>query len=149
PRRFVMIRTLIVFLCLMLAVTAWGFSAETSPVKIMTQNMDAGTDLTFAVAELLGILAPGVGVEFTYQEILAADIPHRTALLAAKVAAEKPDLLALQEVTLWRTGVSVDGAINVLTDQLQLLLADLAATGSPYDIVAVNTLGDLTLPKAS
>jgi hypothetical protein len=103
-----MIRKLAVFLCLMLAVTAWGFAAEPAAVRIMTQNMDAGTDLTFAVAELRGILPPGVGVELTYEEILATNIPQRTALLAARVAAKKPDLLALQEVTLWRTGASVD-----------------------------------------
>ncbi len=144
-----MIRKLIVLLCLMLALTAWGFAAEPAAVKIMTQNMDAGTDLTFAVGELLGVFPPGVGVELTYQEILAADIPHRAALLAARVVNEKPDLLTLQEVTLWRTGASVDSATNVLADQLQLLLADLAAAGVPYDIVAVDTLGDFALPKAS
>jgi endonuclease/exonuclease/phosphatase family metal-dependent hydrolase len=144
-----MIRKLTVFLCLLLALTTWGSAAEPSAVKIMTQNMDAGTDLTFAVAELFGIFPPGVGVELTYEEILATDIPGRTALLAAKVADRKPDLLALQEVTLWRTGPSVDNATTVLADQLQLLLADLAAVGVPYDIVAVNTLGDLALPKAS
>src|ERR1039458_9649696 len=90
-----MIRKLIVFFCLMLAVTAWGFAAEPAPVKIMTQNMDAGTDLTFAVAELLGLLPPGVdGVGLTYWEIQLAEIPGRAGLLAAKVAEKKPDLLA-------------------------------------------------------
>src|ERR1017187_7482407 len=70
-----MTRKLIVFFCLMLAVTAWGFAAEPAPVKIMTQNMDAGTDLTFAVAELLGLLPPGVdGVGLTYWEIQLAEI---------------------------------------------------------------------------
>lgn len=142
-------RKAIVFLCLILAISVWGYAAEPAAFKIMTQNMDAGTDLTFAVAELLGVFPPGVGVESTYQEILASDIPGRTALLAARVANKKPDLLALQEATLWRTGESVDTATTVLSDQLQLLLADLAAAGVPYDIVAVNTLGDLALPKAS
>lgn len=144
-----MIRKLSVLLCLMFAVTAWGFAAQPAAVKIMTQNMDASTDQTFAVAELMGILPPGAGVELTYEQVLASDIPHRTALLAAKVANKKPDLLALQEVTLWRTGASVDSATNVLADQLQLLLAGLAAAGVPYDIVALNTLSDLALPKAS
>jgi endonuclease/exonuclease/phosphatase family metal-dependent hydrolase len=133
----------------MLALSAWGFAAGPPPVKIMTQNMDAGTDLTFAVAELLGIFPPGVGVELTYDEILAAAIPQRAVLLAAKVADKKPDLLALQEATLWRTGTSVDTATTVLFDQLQLLLSSLSADGVPYDIVAVNSLKDVALPKAS
>jgi endonuclease/exonuclease/phosphatase family metal-dependent hydrolase len=133
----------------MLAVAAWGFAAEPESVKIMTQNMDAGTDLTFAISELLGLFPPGFGVELTYEEILATNIPQRAALLAAKVADKKPDLLALQEVTLWRTGASVDTATTVLFDQLQLLLSNLAADGVAYDIVAVNSLSDIALPKTS
>jgi endonuclease/exonuclease/phosphatase family metal-dependent hydrolase len=144
-----MIRKTIVLLCLMLAVTAWGFAAQPSAVSIMTQNMDAGTDLTYAIAELQTVFPTGIGVELTYEEILASRLPDRAVLLAGRIAATKPDLLALQEVTLWRTGPSVDSATSVLFDQLQLLLAALAAKGVPYDIVAVNTLGDLALPKAS
>jgi len=123
--------------------------AADPPFTVMTQNMDAGTDLTFAILELLGILSPGVGVDLTYQEIVATEIPQRAALLAAKVANKKPDILALQEATLWRTGASVDTATTVLADQLQLLLADLAADGVPYNIVAVDSLTDIALPKAS
>jgi hypothetical protein len=44
-------RKLIVLLCLILATSALAFAAQPVPVKIMTQNMDAGTDLTFAIAE--------------------------------------------------------------------------------------------------
>jgi endonuclease/exonuclease/phosphatase family metal-dependent hydrolase len=144
-----MLRKLIVFLCLMLAVRASAFAEEPKHVSVMTQNMDAGSDLTFVIGELLGSLPTGVGVELTYEEILASGIPQRSALLAAKVAAEKPDLLALQEATLWRTGATVDTATTVLFDQLQLLQSRLAADGVPYDIVAVNSLTDVALPKAS
>src|ERR1019366_5419872 len=117
--------------------------------QFRTKLCGRGTDLSFAIAELLGFLPPGVGVELTYDEVLASEIPGRAALLAAKVADKKPDLLALQEAWLWRTGASVNNATTVLYDQLQLLLADLAAAGVPYDIVAVNTLGDQALPRAS
>jgi hypothetical protein len=144
-----MTRKLIVLLSLMLAVAGWGFAAEPAPVKIMTQNMDAGTDLTFAVAELFGVFPPGVGVELTYQVILASNIPARAELLGATVADKKTDLLVLQEATLWRTGPTVGSVTTVLFDQLQLLLASLAAHGVPYDVVAVNSLSDIALPKAS
>ena len=144
-----MIRKLTVFLFAMFAVNGRAFAAGPAPIKIMTQNMDAGTDLTFAIGELLGFFPSGVGVELTYQEVLAADIPQRAALLAAQVADKKPDLIALQEATLWRTGASVDTATTVVFDQLQLLLSSLAADGVPYDIVAVDSLTDLALPKAS
>jgi endonuclease/exonuclease/phosphatase family metal-dependent hydrolase len=130
-------------------VRASAFAGEPMHVSVMTQNMDAGTDLTFVIGGLLGVggLTPDQAVALTYQEIVtSAAIPQRAALLAAKVAAEKPDLLALQEATLWRTGASVDTATTVLFDQLELLRSDLAADGVPYDIVAVNSLTDVALP---
>jgi endonuclease/exonuclease/phosphatase family metal-dependent hydrolase len=130
-------------------VRASAFAGEPMHVSVMTQNMDAGSDLTFVIGELLGSLPTGEGVELTYEEILTSAIPQRANLLADKVAAEKPDLLALQEATLWRTGATVDTATTVLFDQLQLLLSRLATRGVPYDIVAVNSLTDVALPSAA
>jgi len=110
-------------------------------VKIMTQNMDAGTDLGFVVA--LG--APS-GVDLTLAEIMTGRIPERADLLGKAIADEKPDLVALQEVTLWRTGPTPDTATNVLYDQLQMLLTTLNKYKEPYDVVAVNTVTDIALP---
>jgi endonuclease/exonuclease/phosphatase family metal-dependent hydrolase len=120
----------------------WG-SYETV-VKIMTQNMDAGTDLGFVVA-----LGAPEGVDLTLAEIQASHIRERADLLARKIAREKPDMVALQEVTLWRTGPTPETATHVLYDQLKLLLRALARHGAPYDIVAVNTLTDLALPGSN
>ena len=58
-----MLRKLIVFFCLILAVRASAFAEEPKHVSVMTQNMDAGSDLTFVIGELLGSLPTGVGVE--------------------------------------------------------------------------------------
>ena len=135
--------------CLVLALTASvSFADQPSPVSIMSQNLDAGTDLGFAFAELLGDFPPGVGVELTYQEVLASAIPARMSLLAAKMAAKKPDILAVVEVALWRTGPA-NNATQVIADELGLLVSDLASRGVPYDVVAVNTVADAALPKAS
>jgi endonuclease/exonuclease/phosphatase family metal-dependent hydrolase len=144
-----MIRKLAVILCLMPAVIAWGNAANPAAMTIMTQNMDACTDLNFAIAELLKLLPPTVGVEFTYEEVLACQVNTRADLLAAQVAQRKPDLLALQEATIWRVGSSVETATTVLADQLDLLLASLATKGVLYNLVAVSTLTDVALPKAS
>jgi endonuclease/exonuclease/phosphatase family metal-dependent hydrolase len=124
------------------------FSSEALPcrwdetrVKIMTQNMYAGTSLGFALA-----LGAPEGVDLTLAEIQASNIPQRADLLARKIARERPDMVALQEVTLWRVGPTPETATHVLYDQLKLLLRALARHGTPYDIVAVNTLTDLALP---
>jgi endonuclease/exonuclease/phosphatase family metal-dependent hydrolase len=143
-----MTRRLVVVIFLMLALAAWGFAAQPAMFKVMTQNMDAGTDLGFAIGGLLQNNAVA-GVELTYQEVLGSKIPDRAALLAKQIANRKPELLALQEATLWRTGDSVATATTLLYDQLELLLSDLKADGVPYNVVAVNTLGDLALPKES
>lgn len=146
-----MIRRWKFLLCLFaLAVPTFAQSPDdTAHLSVMTQNMDSGTDLKLVIGQLLGYFPPGVGVELTYDEILSAKIPQRAELLARSVAEKKPELLALQEATLWRTGTSVQTATTVLFDQLQLLLTDLASAGVPYDIVAVNSLTDVALPKIS
>jgi hypothetical protein len=129
-----------------LLLAAGGVAVVNHPaaMTIMTQNMDAGTEL----GSVLALGAP-IGVDLTRGEIVASDIPARADLLAAAIAFERPDLVALQEAALWRTGGSAASAIEVLFDPLESLLAGLAARGTPYDIVAVNSLTDVALPASS
>ncbi len=113
-------------------------------VSIMTQNMDAGTDLSFVVA-----FGAPEGVDLTLAEIQASHIPERADLLAAKIAAEQPHLVGLQEATLWRIGPTPETATQILYDQLELLLSALASRGVAYEVVAVNRLTDLALPGSN
>ncbi len=118
-------------------------------VSIMTQNMDAGTDLAFVLAPLLEVPPPfslEQGVDLTLAEVIASNIPERAALLAAQIAIERPDIIGLQEVTLWRIGPTPEAATEILFDQLELLLAALVKEGVPYEVVAINRLTDLALP---
>lgn len=113
-------------------------------IRIMTQNMDAGTDLGYVV-----VLGAPLGVDLTLAEIQTGLIPQRAALLAQKIAQEQPDIVALEEVTLWRTGLTPETATNVLYDQLELLLTALATHGAGYEVLAVNMLTDLALPGST
>jgi endonuclease/exonuclease/phosphatase family metal-dependent hydrolase len=140
-KKTVMTLGVIFFALVFFSAEVFSWRSDEAVVKIMTQNMDAGTDLGFALA--LGVPE---GVDLTLAEILASNIPQRADLLARKIAREKPHLLALQEVTLWRTGPTPETATRVLYDQLKLLLRALARHGVPYHIVAVNTLTDIVLP---
>lgn len=121
-----------------------SLSAMAQEVTIMTQNMDSGTDLGLALA--LGV---PTGVDLTSAEVLASNIPQRADLLAGKIAEQQPDLVALEEVTLWRTGPTPQTATEVLYDQLELLMSALASHGANYDVVAVNSLTDLALPGSN
>jgi endonuclease/exonuclease/phosphatase family metal-dependent hydrolase len=114
-------------------------------IKVMTQNMDAGTDLGFA---LYGLQQPDPRpyIDLTLAEVDASNIPARANDLAAEIAAQMPHIVSLQEVTLWRTGPTPETATSVRYDQLQLLMSALEAAGAHYRVVAVNTLTDIALP---
>jgi endonuclease/exonuclease/phosphatase family metal-dependent hydrolase len=133
---------------LTLVLAAASFGATPPALKVMTRNMDAGTDLNLIVA---ATDAPSFAqaVSATLAEVQASNIPARAARLADEIAAEQPDLIGLQEVSLWRTGplsAQPAGANTILYDQLGLLMAELAKRQLSYGVVAVNTLTDVEAP---
>src|SRR5947208_4947370 len=86
--------------------------ADKRDVKVMTRNMDAGTDLQwFFVTDVV------TATTLTFNEVLASNIPGRAALLADEIGSEMPDLIGLQEVALWEAG-SAGGPATVVLDQL-------------------------------
>ncbi len=136
------IPTTLIWILLILGLTVGvAIAKDASAVKIMTQNMDSGTDLGYVI-----VLGAPTGVDLTLAEVMASGIPGRAALVAGRIAAELPDLVALEEVTLWRTGPTPGTATETLFDQLELLLSALADAGASYEVVVVNTLTDLALP---
>jgi endonuclease/exonuclease/phosphatase family metal-dependent hydrolase len=110
-------------------------------LKIMTRNMDAGTDLN-----LIFLYYPDIpsGVSATLAQVISTDIPSRAQRLADEIRTSQPDFIALQEVTEWRAGAC--GATTVLYDQLQLLVDALAARNMQYTPLAVDTLNAIEAP---
>jgi endonuclease/exonuclease/phosphatase family metal-dependent hydrolase len=138
----------VTFLVAVSAITwpANSFADNPHMVTVMTRNMDAGTDLNYILAAIdqASLFA---GTAETLAEVKASGIPARAARLADEVAAHKPDLIALQEVTLWRTGpLLAPPATEVLYDQLDLLMAELAKRKLHYGIIAVQWLLDAEAP---
>ena len=118
---------------------AWADS-DKRIVKVMTRNMDAGTDLLYFFVELLD-----AALADTLAEISASNFPVRAALIADEIAREQPYLISLQEVTLWQfilPGYESTG----LADQLNLLVAALAARNLHYEVIASQDLTDITVP---
>ena len=108
-------------------------------VKVMTRNMDAGTDLNY-VAGITDPTAFTYGLMQTVAEVDGSHIPARAARLAAEIAENTPDLIALQEVTLWDI---TDQLGHRTYDQLALLQAALNAAGQHYRVAAVQQLTDI------
>ena len=104
-------------------------------IRLVTQNMYVGT--SFAAlstaqdqAQLLAAVA------LIYNNIIASKPAERAAAMAREIAGKRPDLVALQEVTILRTGTS-GPATTVRSDFLQLLLDELAGLGHRYSAVAI------------
>jgi endonuclease/exonuclease/phosphatase family metal-dependent hydrolase len=118
--------------------------ADKRVVKVMTRNMDAGTDFEwfFVIPDVT------LAAQATFTEVLGSNIPGRAALLAKEIATEQPDLIALEEVTTWQAGPP-GGAPTVVLDQLHLLLEALTAEGQHYAVVAKQSLASASLPLSS
>jgi endonuclease/exonuclease/phosphatase family metal-dependent hydrolase len=133
------------------------------PLTVMTRNLYLGADINRPVVAAATAQAQGK----TPQEILVAlanathetraivdqtNYPVRAKLLAAEIVRNRPDLVGLQEVALWRSGplelgnVGVPNATTVDTDFLQILLDDLAAQGASYAAVSVGSRADVEAP---
>jgi endonuclease/exonuclease/phosphatase family metal-dependent hydrolase len=110
-------------------------------LTIMTRNMDAGTDLNLIFAYYPDV---PTGVSKTLAQVISTDVPGRVKLLADEIRTSQPDFIALQEVSVWRTGPC--GATTVLYDQLQLLLDALAARNMQYTRAAVQTFPTIEAP---
>ena len=111
---------------------------------VQTYNMDFGADLQ----PLFTASNPVVAASLIWAEMQASDIPARAQAVAKQITAEQPDLVGLQEVSIWASApasftppqtFAPTGPFVVDYDALTLLLADLKALGTPYSLVTANT----------
>src|ERR1039458_7148097 len=129
--------------------TGFGADSSTATVTVMTRNVDAGTDLgyLFAGTDESSFVQ---GMAATLAEVQASNFQQRAARLAAEIGSAMPDLIALQEVTLWRTGpIMQPPATTILYDQLDLLLAELGKRNLHYGVIAVQSELDAEAPAPS
>jgi hypothetical protein len=124
----------------------------------MTRNMYLGGNINRPIRAAMnrtgreGMLALGHANHELREVVARTDFPTRSKLLAAEIAATRPDLIGLQEVGLWRHGpmqldrVGRPDATQVDLDFLDMLLADLANRGVRYEVVHVQQLSDVEAP---
>jgi hypothetical protein len=114
---------------------------DNSDVKVMTYNMDAGTDLLYFFS---GMSLPDA-VNQTIGELEVSNFVGRAKLLAKQIAKEKPDLISLQEVTEWVINLDPENpnSISIDIDQLDLLMDALKALHEKYKVVIVQNLTNI------
>jgi endonuclease/exonuclease/phosphatase family metal-dependent hydrolase len=121
--------------------------AVASTVRVSTYNLYLGADLAPLFSNALNPADVGPAVARVFQAVQATDPPARVDEVAALLAVASPDVVALQEVALWRTQTPADGsatpAADVAYDFLQLLVDALARRGLSYTPIIVATRADV------
>ena len=105
---------------------------------VMTYNVNEGTDFDQVVgAQTLPQFLVGVGQILT--QVQGTNPPERMQAVARQILQAQPELLSIQEVDQWYTGIldpmtGKCGTMNLQYDMLQELLNDLAAQGGHYEV---------------
>jgi endonuclease/exonuclease/phosphatase family metal-dependent hydrolase len=106
---------------------------------VMTQNLYLGSSLDAALAATtLGDFL--VAANSIWGTVQATNFPARSDAIADEIAANKPDLIGLQEVTKWTVA---GGSTTPSLDFLAILQQDLADRGLSYSVAAVSNNADL------
>jgi endonuclease/exonuclease/phosphatase family metal-dependent hydrolase len=129
--------------------------SETSPeITVMTRNLYLGSGLSELVAMPSGPAEIATGSGDDWANVLASDFRTRAAALAEEVARVRPDVVGLQEVTLWRDSPDSDlranpvpNATRPVADNLALFTSALAARGTPYRPMAVAVTDDFEVVR--
>jgi endonuclease/exonuclease/phosphatase family metal-dependent hydrolase len=146
--------SLILALTFFLAGQVWAHEDKqrSGQIRAMTQNLYVGADLF----RILSVTAPEQ-VPPVVAEILGiiqqTDFRSRARAIAANVAAKRPDVIGLQEVSLIRQQTPSDyfygnpnSAETVVYDYLQILLAELNDRGLKYHVASQVQNVDIELP---
>lgn len=118
--------------------------------KVMTRNLYLGADLNPALAALGCSPAPTCTLDANqgiWNAVVATNFPARAKALAKEVDQNEPDIIALQEVALWRSGPvnGVKDATTVQYDFLATLLKELC----DYKVAVVQEEADIESPAGS
>jgi endonuclease/exonuclease/phosphatase family metal-dependent hydrolase len=125
------------------------------PIAVYTRNLYLGSDLTPLIAVGAPEEIPPAAAAI-WATIQASNFPERAKILADDIVAAAPDLVALQEVTLYRQQIPSDiapgntaaNAEEVVLDFLALLMTEIDARGGGYRIVGEAINADAELPVA-
>lgn len=138
----------------LLSAPAWPASPTAAATRrapaltVMTRNLDEGTDF----GPLVGAKTTGAflsAAATAWAEVQASNIPQRAAAVAAEIAADRPDLVSIEEASIWRTGPLLKPpATTVVYDALASLQQALAADHAPYRVAVVENELDLEGPTA-
>jgi endonuclease/exonuclease/phosphatase family metal-dependent hydrolase len=111
-------------------------------LTVMTQNLYLGSSLAPALEATDG---PSfvAAVATIYGTMLFTDFPSRAEAIASEIAAARPDLIGLQEVSRWTASPTHPGPTPPSLDFLSTLLRELNGLGLHYAVAAVSENADI------
>ena len=111
-------------------------------LTVMTQNLYLGSSLTPAITATTPEAFVAAVAEI-YGTMIFTDYPARAEAVADTIAARRPDLVGLQEVTRWIAAPTHEGPTPASFDFLAILEAELAERGLDYSVAAVSENADI------
>jgi hypothetical protein len=89
---------LISLLCIALMAPLSSATADTQPIKVMSRNLYLGSDVGVALAKIPNMPA---AAQFMWEQVQKTDFSKRKKILAAEIQSESPDVIGIQEATIW------------------------------------------------
>ena len=106
-------------------------------LKVATYNIYQGADLTpLVTAPTQQELVRRAGI--AYAQVVATDFPARARAISRLLRKDRPNVVGLQEVALWKKG-PLGGQLQVTYDFLDILLRELRRAGLHYRAAAIDT----------
>jgi endonuclease/exonuclease/phosphatase family metal-dependent hydrolase len=117
-------------------------NARSQALTVMSRNLYLGADIGVVLSAPSAAEIP-FRVAAAWQNVVSTDFPDRARALADEIAASRPHLIGLQEVSMfWLQGA-------LAYDFLEILLAEMRALGLDYHVAATVDNIDITLPMAT
>ncbi len=154
--RFRLLAVVLLLLPLLSACDEGGTDHGDGPqVTVMTRNLYVGAEITRLLLVTDPAMVP-IEVMNLWADVQSTDFSERAEALADEIEAVVPDIIGLQEVSLFRYQTPGDAALGGTTpaatevlDFLDELMAELSARGLNYTEAARTTDFDIELPIAA
>lgn len=117
-------------------------AAEPYQVTVMSRNLYLGADVGVALELIPNFPA---AAQFMWDQVKLTDFPKRAKKLAGEVALDKPDLIGIQEATIWYCRKNAWSQKVEVFNFLDQFIESTRAIGLPYELAEFNGVSAFNL----
>jgi hypothetical protein len=104
-------------------------------LTVMSRNLYLGADYVVALDLLPDVAA---AAQYMWDQVADTNFDERSVRLASEIARYQPDVVGLQEATVWGCRTGLFGGVTPVFDFTELLIDALAADGLDYVVAQVD-----------